>query len=233
DGLEAAMHLQHWGKAPVVTWLGREDLLPADAAASLERARAAGVRFADAAPASFDFAIDALLGIGAQRPLDGAAAHWRNLMAEAGMPVLAVDLPSGLNADTGMGESVAATHTLSLLALKPGLFTGHGRDACGELWFDDLGVTTREPASALLNAPAPARVRAHASHKGSWGDVAVVGGAPGMRGATLLAAAAALHGGAGRVFVAQLGADAMTVDVTAPELMFRSVDALDLRRLHV
>ncbi len=233
DGLEAAMHLLQSGKAPVVTWLGHEDHLPADAAASLERARAAGVRFADAPPASFDFAIDALLGIGAQRPLEGAAARWRHLMAVAGMPVLAVDLPSGLNADTGMGEAVQATHTLSLLALKPGLFTGHGRDACGELWFDDLGVTPSEPPTAVLNAPAPARVRPHASHKGSWGDVAVVGGAPGMRGATLLAATAALHAGAGRVFVAQLGADTMTVDVAAPELMFRSVDALDVRRLHV
>jgi hydroxyethylthiazole kinase-like uncharacterized protein yjeF len=233
DGLEAAMHLRLWGKNAVVTWLGREDRLPQDAAASLQRARAAGVSLADAPPASFDFAVDALLGIGAQRPLEGAAAQWRQLLAEAGQPVLAVDLPSGLNADTGMGQAVAATHTLSLLALKPGLFTGHGRDACGDIWFDDLGVTSSEPPSALLNSPAPSRPRPHASHKGSWGDVAVVGGAPGMRGATLLAATAALHAGAGRVYVAQLGADPMAVDASAPELMFRPVDALDLRGLHV
>jgi len=191
------------------------------------------VRLADAPPASFDFAVDALLGIGAQRPLEGAAAHWRQLLAEAGKPVLAVDLPSGLNADTGMGEAVSATHTLSLLALKPGLFTGHGRDACGEIWFDDLGVTPSTPPSALLNSPAPTRARPPASHKGSWGDVAVVGGAPGMGGATLLAATAALHAGAGRVYVAQLGANAMTVDAASPELMFRTVDALAVRGLHV
>src|SRR6185503_8027778 len=67
DGFEAALHLQQWGKKPVVTWLGEEGRAPEDARVSLQRARAAGVRFAPEPPESFDFAIDALLGIGASR----------------------------------------------------------------------------------------------------------------------------------------------------------------------
>lgn len=237
DGLEAAAWLQQGGRAVVVTWLGEEARAPADALASLARARAAGVTFADEAPPAPDFIIDALLGIGAQRPLDGRGALWSAQMhvrrAQAGVPVLAVDLPSGLDADTGHGVSVQATHTLSLLTLKPGLFTAQGRDAAGQVWLDDLGVTPQEPPAAHLS-PAPlVRARPHASHKGSWGDVAVVGGAPGMTGAALLAAGAALHAGAGRVFVGLLDGGSLGVDIHQPELMFRPLDTLDFSGLHL
>jgi hydroxyethylthiazole kinase-like uncharacterized protein yjeF len=153
--------------------------------------------------------------------------------AQAGMPVLAVDLPSGLDADTGHGVSVQATHTLSLLTLKPGLFTAQGRDAAGEVWMDDLGVAPQGPPVAYLSPAPPAGPRPHASHKGSWGDVAVVGGAPGMTGAALLAAGAALHAGAGRVFVGLLDGGSLAVDVQQPELMFRPLDRLDFRALHL
>ena len=147
DGLEAAMHLHQWGKTVVVTWLGaqNEARVPADALASLVRARAAGVPFANVPPAGFDFAIDALLGIGAA-PRPAAATNptdllgqWLALLRSSPQPVLAVDIPSGLNADTGASlapESIAtcdlptrvgARFTLSLLTLKPGLFTASGR----------------------------------------------------------------------------------------------------------
>ncbi len=237
DGLEAAAWLRQWGKPVVVTWLGDEARAPADALASLARARAAGVAFADEPPPSPGLAIDALLGIGAQRPLEGRGAAWSAHMAacraQAGMPVLAVDLPSGLDADTGHGVSVQATHTLSLLTLKPGLFTAQGRDAAGQVWLDDLDVATQEPPVAHLS-PAPlARSRPHDSHKGSWGDVAVVGGAPGMTGAALLAARAALHAGAGRVFVGLLDGGSLAVDAQQPELMFRPLDHLDFPALHL
>lgn len=229
DGLEAASHLQAWGREVVVTWLGDEAHAPADALASLQRARAADVALQAQPPESFDLAIDALFGIGARRPLDGAAARWRDAMNAGPTPVLAIDLPSGLDADTGQGqgETVRATHTLSLLTLKPGLFTAHGRDAAGQVWLDTLGVSAGEPTATLIGPPAPRR-RPHASHKGSWGDVIVIGGASGMTGAALLAASAALHGGAGRVFVGLLDGGSLRVDPTLPELMFRPIDALDL-----
>ena len=249
DGLEAALHLQGWGKQVVVTWLGTPGTAPADAALSCQRALDAGVRFADAPPAQFDLGIDALLGIGAAsaaRVPEGRMAQWMAALGAGSAPVLAVDVPTGLNADTGHAGAlcVTAQFCLSLLTLKPGLFTGQGRDQCGQVWFDNLGDSsdTRPSATAptvpgaptawLAGAPA-GPPRAHASHKGSYGDVAVIGGAPGMTGAALLAASAALHSGAGRVFVALLDGGAMAVDPQRPELMLRSVDALDFKAMTI
>jgi ADP-dependent NAD(P)H-hydrate dehydratase / NAD(P)H-hydrate epimerase len=258
DGLEAALHLKTWGRQPIVTWLGDEASAPADALASLHRARQAGVAFSEQIPASWDAAIDALLGVGASRAPQGRLLRCLQALEQGAGVLLHVDLPSGLNADTGQWlaesnraanapESIASSPesarargqfgikraTLSLLTLKPGLFTAQGRDACGEIWFDDLDVTPAEaapqlqPSAWLLGAaqmaPSPRR---HDSHKGSYGDVAVIGGAAGMQGAALLAARAALHAGAGRVFVGLLGGG-MVVDPMQPELMFREVASLD------
>lgn len=147
DGLEAAAHLQRWGRQPVVTWLGSEASAPGDALISLGAARAAGVRFFGDPPPSPDLVVDALLGIGPARPAEGRMAAWLPLIAAA-PHVLAVDLPSGLHADTGNGAAARATHTLSLLTLKPGLFTGEGRDRCGGVWLDSLGVATDTPPAA-------------------------------------------------------------------------------------
>jgi ADP-dependent NAD(P)H-hydrate dehydratase / NAD(P)H-hydrate epimerase len=233
DGLEAALHLQQWGKQPIVTWLGQAQSAPLDAAQSFQRAVDAGVCFTDTVPAHWDLCIDALLGLGADvRPAQGRMAQWIAQMNASAAPVLAVDLPTGLQGDTGVCASavVVAQQTLSLLTLKPGLFTGGGRDVAGEVWLDDLGAANHSltPCSAWLAGRPEALVRPHASHKGSYGDVAVIGGAPGMVGAALLAATAALHAGAGRVFVGLLDGQAMAVDLTQPELMFRPVTTLDL-----
>jgi ADP-dependent NAD(P)H-hydrate dehydratase / NAD(P)H-hydrate epimerase len=253
DGLEAAMHLRIWGREPIVTWLGDEVRCPPDALASFERAREAGVIFADAPPARWDMAVDALLGIGAKRAPDGVMRQWLEAMAQSAAPVLQVDVASGLDVDTGCWLSASPTentinsiasraysmpatshfisqkYTLSLLALKPGLFTAQGRDACGEIWFDDLDVVGDGAApTAWLSGAAQMALpqRLHASHKGSYGDVAVIGGASGMQGAALLAARAALLSGAGRVFVGLLGGE-MPVDLFQPELMLRDVADLD------
>jgi hydroxyethylthiazole kinase-like uncharacterized protein yjeF len=243
DGLEAAMHLQRWGKLPVVTWLGSPDTAPQDAAASYQRAVDAGVTFADTPPHDYDLCIDALLGVGAaNRAPEGRMAHWINLMNAGAAPVLAVDLPTGLHADTGVvaQHCVQSRHTLSLLTLKPGLFTAHGRDAAGTVWLDDLDANPDTPAhpavvtpSAWLAGAPIVAARLHASHKGSYGDVVVVGGAPGMTGAALLAASAALHAGAGRVFVSLLDGGTLSVDTSQPELMFRAFNALDFTTLTV
>jgi ADP-dependent NAD(P)H-hydrate dehydratase / NAD(P)H-hydrate epimerase len=234
DGLEAARHLLAWGKQVIVTRHGDEAHAPADALASLQRARAEGVPFGDSVPARWDLAIDALLGIGSGRPLEGAMAEWARAMNDATAPVLAVDLPSGLDGDTGATQNVLADHTLSLLTLKPGLFTGHGRDAAGQLWFEDLDVngSAAEP-TAWLNGSPHRPARPHGSHKGSYGDVAVIGGAPGMTGAALLAATAALHAGAGRVFACLLDDRALSVDLSQPDLMLRRWESLDLGRMAV
>ena len=235
DGLEAAMHLQRWGKAPHVTWLGDESKAAPDALASLARARDAGASVSAEPPPAWDLAIDALLGIGGSRAPQARMAGWIAAMNERAAPVLAVDVPSGLDAGTGTGIAVRASHTLSLLTLKPGLFTGQGRDAAGQIWFDDLGLVpgTEVAATAVLSSHGAAMPRPHASHKGSYGDVAVIGGAPGMAGAALLAASAALHAGAGRVFVGLLDASAMAVVGSQPELMLRSWDSLDLATMSV
>lgn len=259
DGFEAALHLHQWGKTVCVTWTGLPSgkaELPPDAQAARARALAAGVPMAGAPPPDFDLCIDALLGIGAtldsSRSGSGLMLQWLGLMQASGAACLAVDVPTGLGADTGVasatpliavnanGTGAKGLFTLSLLTLKPGLFTNHGRDNAGEVWLDDLGVIPQDtvPCALLLGADRPrlpVRARAaHASHKGSFGDVAVVGGQSGagaathMTGAALLAARGALHAGAGRVFVALLGNAGPKLDLFQPELMFRAPDALDL-----
>lgn len=237
DGLEAALHLQQWGKEPIVSWLGSPDLAPADALASYQRATAAGICFADAPPENTDLGIDALLGIGASRPPRGSLAVLIDRLNSLQAPVLAIDLPSGLNADSGAcsGSCVQAQHTLSLLTLKPGLFTAHGRDMAGQVWFESLTGELPDATTARARLPGapPPHLRAHASHKGSYGDVAIIGGASGMTGAALLAATAALHQGAGRVFVGLLDNNALNVDPNQPELMFRHPDHLDAAQLTV
>jgi len=237
DGFEAAARLRHRGFEAVATFAGDEARLPADARASLQRARDAGVVFAPAPPDRYDLAVDALLGIGAGRPPEGAMADWLRRMYDGVLPMLAIDVPSGLNADTGTlshtglvaPDAAPNRFCLSLLTLKPGLFTAQGRDVAGSIWFDDLGCgTPNEPPAARLAGALPDAPRAHASHKGSYGDVAVIGGASGMAGAALLAGSAALHAGAGRTFVGLLDPDAAPVDVAQPELMLRDARSLDL-----
>ena len=249
DGLEAAIHLLRAGREVEVTLHGDAAALPADAAAALVRATAAGVTIHTAATIELDradIAIDALLGIGASRAPEGSiAASMRrlNALGARACPVLAVDVPSGLHAGNGnpLGpDCVVASHTLALLSLKPGLFTAAGRDHAGTIWFDALGTDPADPADAragcaptawLAASPSLQRgglTRRHAQHKGSFGDVAVVGGAPGMTGAALLAARAAHASGAGRVFVQLLQQAALApgvaldVDELRPELMFRA-----------
>lgn len=255
DGLVAATHLHHWaqtsGRGPdvVVTLCADPTRLPPDAAHALTLAQAAGVRVSDVPPDRYDLAIDALLGIGPLRPPAGRLAEHLKRFQHSAAPVLCVDLPSSLDADSGkhllgtLQEPMpGARHTLSLLTLKPGLFTADGRDQAGTVWFDDLGVPApaEVPVSAFLHGAAPPQARPHAAHKGSHGDVVVIGGQDisvdgvGMTGAAVLAARAALHAGAGRVYLCSLGADnadSPAWDPTSPELMFRRWPALQSSEL--
>lgn len=228
DGYVAATWLHRAGRrVDVVAW-SDPARLQGDAAWAHAEARAAGVDMhsprAETGGAAPDLVIDALLGLGTTRAIAGPLADAVALMNGSGAPVLAIDLPSGLAADTGAapGPVVRATHTLALLTLKPGLFTAAGRDACGTLWFDDLEAPAApDTACARLSGPPAATTRRHGSHKGSYGDVAVVGGAPGMTGAAWLAARAALAAGAGRVYASPLDDTAPLLAPAWPELMGR------------
>ena len=232
DGLVAARHLKAWGRQVQVHWLGDEATAPADARDALTQAQAAGLvisRTATGLPAGC-WAIDALLGIGLRRAPEGAVADAIAQLRAGQVPCVAVDLPSGLSADTGqlLGErAVRATHTLSLLTLKPGLFTADGRDHAGRVWWHGLGVNAaQESPIAELAAPPGIPPRCHSQHKGSFGDVLVLGGAPGMGGAALLAARAALTAGAGRVLVGHLDGRAPQLDAGRPECMPRRPEDL-------
>jgi hydroxyethylthiazole kinase-like uncharacterized protein yjeF len=224
DGLVAALHLHRAGRAVRVYLLGDAQMLPTDAADALANAQAAGVSIAtrlDEQPCGL--VIDALLGLGTSRAAEGVIAEAIRSANAGSAPVLAIDIPSCLNADTGQplgGLAMAARHTLALLTLKPGLFSAQGRDHAGDVWFDNLGENA-QGASAALAGPPARNPRAHASHKGSFGDVAIVGGAAGMTGAAWLAASAALTAGAGRVYVSMLDATAPLLNTRHPELMTR------------
>ena len=241
DGIEAATRLIGFGKRAEVVLVGDADRR-GDAAEALARARAAGVDVSsfdgegDQRGDVPDLVVDALLGIGASRAPEGAlAAAIERIAALAarGARVLAIDVPSGLDADRGqpLGPHCAvASDTLTMLTLKPGLFTAAGRDHAGRVWLSTLGVDEGDGAAdawlvGLGDPSCASAARRHAQHKGSFGDVAVVGGAVGMAGAAWLAARAAHAAGAGRVFVDVLGDEDATasaaLDPCRPELMFR------------
>ena len=184
--------------------------------------------------------VDGLFGIGLRpdRPLAGRAAAWIARVNACTAPVLAIDVPSGIDADTGepCGVAIDADRTLTFLARKPGLMTGQGLDRCGDVLVDLLGLDRDDAATRDLafadgddgTVVRPAlfgdawRPRRLDTHKGSYGSVAVVGGNAGMVGAALLAARMALHAGAGRVYVRLLATDAPTHDPAQPELMLRA-----------
>ena len=253
DGLVAARHLhehfRHHAAPPqlVVTLIGNPTSRPPDAARALAEALAAGVTLSEAPPEAFDLGVDALLGIGVRdAPRDRISEQLAH-MHSAGCPVLAVDVPSGLMADSGVyigpapRVSAAPRHTLSLLTLKPGLFTADGRDHAGTVWFDPLDTVPdalHAHQAILFGRATQPEPKAHATHKGSQGDVVVIGGqdlahsGAGMTGAAILAARAALTGGAGRIYLGLLGdhEGAVRWDPVCPELMFRQVDLLTQTR---
>lgn len=237
DGLVAARHLARLGLSVHVSHLRSGMPLPPDAQWALQAALEAGLQIDSAPhpPEGCGLIIDALLGLGLQRAPEGVLMEAIDAINNSGLPVLSVDVPSGLQADTGCacpdeqgrpGAVVRAQHTLCLLSLKPGLFTGQGRDHAGRIWFDDLGTPTVPGDSGLLIASGERQRwlaqtrRQHASHKGSYGQVLVIGGASHMEGAAQLAAGAALAAGAGKVYLKPLSADFLTSSTgTRPELM--------------
>lgn len=234
DAFVIARHLRQWWFKTEVVFAGDEKKLPADAAAALRAWRDAGGGTADTIPPRQDWSliVDGLFGSGLQRDITGRHADLISAANNAGAPVLAVDIPSGLASDTGriMGCAVRARHTATFIGLKPGLLTLDGPDHCGDIHLCalDLDAAQLLPAHGsvigkeVLASALPLRVRN--SHKGSFGSVGIIGGAHGMTGAALLAGRAALKLGAGRVYIGLISADAPSVDMLQPELMLRTAD---------
>jgi hydroxyethylthiazole kinase-like uncharacterized protein yjeF len=175
--------------------------------------------------------IDGLFGIGLARELTGEYAALVDYTNRQRCPVLALDIPSGLHSDTGrvLGHAVHATHTVTFIALKPGLLTLEGPDHCGVLEVADLGLDARKivAPSAWIADPATFKAllkpRPRNFHKGMAGSLAILGGAAGMTGAALLAGRAALKMGSGRVYVGLLD-ESQSLDGGALELMLRHPD---------
>ncbi|PKO66519.1 MAG: bifunctional ADP-dependent NAD(P)H-hydrate dehydratase/NAD(P)H-hydrate epimerase [Betaproteobacteria bacterium HGW-Betaproteobacteria-14] len=241
DGFVLARLLRSRGVVPVVVFTGDEARLPGDARGALEAFRADGGETVREIPArGFSVAVDALFGIGLQRPIEGAYAALIARINALGCPVLALDVPSGLCADTGrvLGCAVKADLTATFIALKPGLLTLDGPDHCGEVGLHDLGLAPEDDLAAQGRTVAPDLFRSHLlprrrnSHKGMMGGAGILGGAPGMVGAALLAGRAALKLGAGRVYLGLIDEAAAAVDAAQPELMLRKPAEL-LAQSHV
>jgi len=266
DGLEAAKHLHLWGRQVRVVLWQPELKRPSDAANALMGVNALGIAVQTMLPSKLDLndlCIDAMLGVGLRStssssstsslsPSEALMQTWIDGLYQLGADVLAVDVPSGLNANTGQFQNksggvhiqdkhIQAKHTLQLLTAKPGCFTAHGRDACGTQWLETLGCEDLQvslQATALLNSPPRSHSKPmHASHKGTFGDVAIIGGESvdmrgmGMTGAVDLAASSALHAGAGRVMACYLSSDASSSSQKPrlAEIMHRHFSALNLK----
>ncbi|MGH8750204.1 MAG: NAD(P)H-hydrate dehydratase [Burkholderiales bacterium] len=244
DAFVLARHLKQWWFKVDVVFTGDAKKIPGDAARALKLWQATGGTLHKQIPKNkYDLVVDGLFGIGLTRNLTGKYAAWIERINNMSVPVLALDIPSGLDADTGciLGKAVRATHTVTFIALKPGLLTHDGVDCSGKIHLRTLDIHAAallKPQGWLLtqiNCP-QLKPRPRNSHKGLFGNVGIIGGVDGMIGAALLAGRAALKLGAGRTYVALLAENALAVDCVQPELMLRAPQelfALDLNCLAV
>ena len=210
--------------------------LTGEAAEAWQQAQQQGVKTEDwggQLPADCDVIVDALLGTGLSGSVRGDYVEVIKAINATGLPVVAIDVPSGLSADTGMplGPVIKADLTSTFIGIKRGLLTGLAADYVGELWFDDLGVSkavyARENAAAqrdsfkLLQDAMP--LRRLSDHKGRFGHVLIIGGDTGFGGAALMASEAALRAGAGLVSCATQEMHVGAGLVRCPEVMFKGV----------
>jgi NAD(P)H-hydrate epimerase len=209
----------------------------ATAAADYREAGGTTVDFDGALPTGHDLIVDGLFGSGLVREVGGRYAAVIEQANAAPAPIVALDIPSGVAGDSGaaLGTAVEAALTVAFVGLKAGYFLGEGIDRCGRLVFAGLDVPEvcypreralleRIPDDAVARHLSPRRRNAH---KGDFGHVVIVGGAPGMPGAALMAGKAALRSGAGRVSVATHPEHAGSFVAACPELMVRGVRDAD------
>lgn len=243
DALETVYHLAQVGLQISVLLYADLTKQSPDSQHALRRAQSTTAHFMDPALPSaiaatpWSLVIDGLFGIGLARPIAGDLRIAIENANALDCPILALDIPSGLDADTGniVGEhgiAVRASHTITFIGDKPGLHTCYGRDYAGQVQVTSLDIDDsyfKTPHAHLNNVKLFAdslRRRPHNSHKGSYGDVIVIGGAHGMGGAPILAARAAAKCGSGRVFSAFVS-NAPAYDSVQPELMCRLAQDMD------
>lgn len=236
DGYIVAALARQQGLDSRALYLAEPKALTGDAARACQFARDAGVPIAPWTAAqgiAADVLVDALLGTGLTRPVDGDHATAIAMLNAAAAPVLAIDIPSGLDADTGaeLGVAVRAAVTLTFIGRKLGLWTGRGPVCAGEVVFASLDVPPEiyrqfSPTAEVLDLAAlrstlPPRERD--AHKGRFGHVMVIGGDRGFGGAALMAAEAAARSGAGLISVATHPSHASSFLTRCPELMVKGV----------
>lgn len=240
DAFEAAYLLRQKFFDVRVVFAGNPGSLPKDAAGAYQRFVDSGGTTSESIPPEthWSLIIDGLFGIGLTRPVEGGYAEWisaaNQLKQRDACPLLALDCPSGLNADTGMtlGDTICASHTITFIAAKPGLLTGDGPDHSGEIRVANLELKpeiNQQPDGkrlTLTDFSAHLKARLKNSHKGSFGSLGILGGAPSMTGAAFLAGRAALMLGAGRVYLGLVDSHAPAFDPLQPELMLRHAQSL-------
>ncbi len=240
DGYLVARQMQDLGRAVRIVQLVPGESLHGDAGAACAEAAQAEVpmqSFAEAKPIDEDLVVDALLGTGLSRPVEGDWAEAVDRINRSDAGVVSVDIPSGLDADTGGADphAVQADHTVTFIARKRGLYTADGPDCAGRVTYDALGVESGDPSAVVLCDWAEIRRglprRRRSSHKNEFGHVLVIGGHAGYQGAAELCGIAALRCGSGLVSLAQ-PPEALRTRSPMPELMCHAVaDRRALRAL--
>jgi len=174
--------------------------------------------------------VDALLGTGLNRQVSAEYAAAIALINRSGCPVLALDVPSGLHADSGcvLGSAVKADITVTFIGLKSGLFTGDAAEYCGDIVCSSLhvpdSVLAKLPVAAELLTKTPLLPRPRTAHKGHFGHVLLIGGNLGYSGAIRMAGEAALRSGAGLVSIATRSSHSFALNIGRPELMCHGVE---------
>ncbi|MGE0371781.1 MAG: NAD(P)H-hydrate dehydratase [Gammaproteobacteria bacterium] len=237
DGYVLARLAQEAGLGVAVYAVGDADRLRGaaqQAARSLHEAGVEAAAYTGGALSGHDVVVDALLGTGLDRDIGGAQRAAVEAINAGGAPVLALDVPSGLDADSGRmrGAAVRADLTVCFIGLKQGLFTADGPDCSGRVQYSSLGVPTQvfariEAAATRFSYQTLAhrlKPRGRGAHKGQHGHVLIIGGDHGMNGAVLLAGKAALRTGAGLVSIATRSAHAALLSLAQPELMCHGVE---------
>ncbi len=232
DGYVLARFAQAAGLTVTALAATPPDSLRGDARQAHEDLRASGVQVHPYAPerlAEGEVIVDALLGTGLHGPARDDIARAIRDINSSGRPVLAVDVPSGLDSDTGvpLGETIRADCTVTFVGLKTGLFIGDGPEFAGTVFFDDLEIAPGEAGAppprieriqeSVIQQALPRRARS--SHKGDFGRVLIVGGGVGMPGAVRLAGEACLRVGAGLVTVAVAPENMPAISAGRPELI--------------
>jgi len=237
DGYVIARLVHEAGLPVQVLHTGSLSQLKSDAKTAADNLIKAGIKpekYSTGKLTQADLIVDALLGTGLDREVTGEMKTIIDDINHSGIPVFSIDIPSGLNADTGsiMGSAIKAEATVTFIGLKQGLFTGEGPAYTGKIFFNDLNVPPEiykqiTPSALRINLENQLPLlpkRSQSAHKGNFGHVLIVGGDLGYSGAALMAAESAARAGAGLVSLATRGQHAIQISTARPEIMAHGVE---------